>query len=156
MLLGAYFRKYKERFINKNKKVNWLLLVVFFVLYFVSKLVFVKFESLSYYQIVNQIILITLLYFILVCFSGIDSKLDNLPVKIKEAISFIAKITLEIYVVQYMIIPRLSFIFFPLNWFVITGTILVSAFVLYVVNNIVFVRIELMIYKSIQKNSNGG
>lgn len=149
MLLGVYFRQYKERFINKNKRLNWVILVMLFVFYFGSKLAFVKSEMLSPYQIINQIILFTLLYFVLRCFAGIDSKLEALPIKIKSAISFIAEITLEIYVVQYMIIPRLAFLVFPVNWAVITGTIIVSAFALHVVAGKVIAAIEIIIKKPI-------
>ena len=50
MLLGAYFREYKERFINKNKGLNWVILVMLFVFYFGSKLAFVKIEKMERYM----------------------------------------------------------------------------------------------------------
>ena len=65
------------------------------------------------------------------CFAGIDKKLENLPNKIKKTISFIAEITLEIYLVQYPIIPIFKDIIFPLNWVIITFVILASAFMLH-------------------------
>lgn len=76
-----------------------------------------------------------LLYFLLRCFAGINNTLENLPLKIKAIINFIARITLEIYVVQYAIIPRLSYLTFPFNWLVITSVIAISAFTLHIVTN---------------------
>ncbi|MEB4860644.1 acyltransferase family protein [Priestia megaterium] len=142
MLLGAYFRIYKEKFINNNRIIYWVASLVLFVIYFASKLAFVKFDTLSPYQILNQIVLFGLLYFVFRCFAGIDAMLEALPVKIKAIISFISMITLEIYVVQYVIIPRLAFLIFPLNWFLITSTIIVTAYLLHIISNSVIKGIE--------------
>lgn len=144
MLLGAYFRKYKEKFINKNRILNWTALAGLFIMYFISKLAFVKYDALSPYQIINQAILFALLYFLLRCFAGIDYKLEVLPIKIKAVINFIAKITLEIYVVQYEIIPRLTYLKFPLNWIAITGAIIVAAFILHIVTGKVIKSIKII------------
>ena len=63
---------------------------------------------------------------------SIDGKLTKLPSVIKSIISFVAKMTLEIYVVQYVIIDLVrGKLPFPVNWLVITGGILVSATVLH-------------------------
>lgn len=142
MLLGAYFKKYDGKYRNKNKVSNWIILPALFVVYFASKLSFLKFEMLIYYQIINQFILFLLLFYVLKCFAGIDYKLEVLPARIKNIMSYIAKITLEIYVVQYVIIPRLSYIVFPLNWFIITTSIILSASVLHIVSKNVISVIE--------------
>lgn len=66
------------------------------------------------------------------CFIGIDSKLEKLPGRIKVIFNYLSEITLEIYVVQYAIIPKLAKIsIFPINWIVITFTILAAASVLH-------------------------
>ncbi len=137
MLLGALFRKriYDNKK-NNNKMLNWIMLVILIVLYFASKLCFAK-NILVQYQIINQIILFALLYFIFRVFEGIDSKLEKLPTKIKNVITFIAQITLEIYLVQYKIIPLFRDLIFPINWFVITAMIIVSAYLLHIVTNII-------------------
>lgn len=142
MLLGAYFRKNDEKYRNKNRAINWMILSTIFVIYFGSKLSFSKLEMLSYYQIINQLILFLFLYYALKCFAGIDDKLEILPIKIKNIMGYIAKITLEIYVVQYVIIPRLSYIAFPLNWLVITAIIILSASVLHMVSKKIISVIE--------------
>ncbi len=131
MLLGAYFRKNNDRFLNDNKRYNWLILAVAIVVYAISKLAFVRFPELSSYQLVNQIVLFITLAYIMRCFAGIDGWLDALPKKLKAVFSFVSMITLEIYVVQYVIIRKLAFMVFPLNWIIITSMIILSAFLLH-------------------------
>ena len=61
-----------------------------------------------------------------------EQKLQKIPEIIKTIITLLSEITLEIYVVQYVLIdfirPHLSF---PLNWLAITFSILVAAFILH-------------------------
>jgi len=142
MLMGAYFRQNKEKFLNKNKVSNWIITGSLLCAYFASKLIFTKFDSLSYMQILNQYILIATLFFILKSFAGIDGKLEKLPKYVKGIISFISQITLEIYLVQYVIIPRLAHIVFPLNWLIITAIIIVSAFLLHKISTLCIDGIE--------------
>lgn len=128
MLLGAYFKTNLEKFQNKIKLSDWVLCIVSFVLYFASKLIFTKMESISELQIVNQFILLVLLYFTLKCFAGIDSVLEKMPKWLNKTVTYLAEITLEIYVVQYAIIPLFAQIApFPVNWIIITGSILAVA-----------------------------
>lgn len=61
---------------------------------------------------------------------SIDSWLEKLPKWIKAVITFISGTTLEIYLVQIGIIDKLNFLPFPLNWLLITGVIVVLAFIL--------------------------
>ena len=132
MLLGAYFKQNFEEF--KNKFRIWDLIIAFavFVLYFITKIMLSKAKMPSEFQVINQAVLIALLYMVMKCFAGIDSRLEKMPFPIKKIITLISEITLEIYVVQYAIIPRLAGCFgFPVNWIVITGAILVSATLLH-------------------------
>ncbi|WCM14580.1 acyltransferase family protein [Priestia filamentosa] len=153
MLLGAYFRINKERFMDSNRIMNWVALLLTFIAYFGSKLTFVKFDQLSDYQIINQVILIGLLYFVFKSFAGIDTRLEKLPNKIKGIIAFVSSITLEIYMVQYVIIPKFSTIVFPLNWIVITFVIVLSAYLLHVISQAIIKSIERIINK--KSNSRG-
>lgn len=134
MLLGAYFRQNNEK--HRNKFAWWIPVFAFiaFVLYFASKLLFSRKESLASLQIINQIILFVLLYLVFRLFSSIDGKLEKLPGWIKAVITFISEITLEIYVVQYVLIDAIRPLMgFPLNWVVLTASILASATVLHYV-----------------------
>ncbi len=134
MLLGAYFKKEDHIFRNKFSW-RWVWLTVLSLgVYFVSKIVFSKSEVLSEFQIINQILIFGLLYCLLRLFSGLDGKLEKMPVWIRNCISFVAGITLEIYVVQYVLIDALRGIaVFPLNWMIVTGSIILSALLLHLV-----------------------
>lgn len=128
MLLGAYFKEKSEEYKDKFSFKALIGAVVSFVAYFGSKLFFSSVEGFSQYQAVNQLLVLILLGFIFRFAMGMDDKLEKLPAFIKAVISFVAKITLDIYVVQYALIdfirPKLSF---PVNWIVLTASILVSA-----------------------------
>lgn len=132
MLLGAYFRENDIKY--RNKSSIWALVgfILAFIGYFASKLAFTKISSISFLQPINQIILLVLLYYFLRLFSGLDSKLERFPKWINKVVSFIASITLEIYVVQYVIEEQLAQVAsFPINWLILTSTILVSAVALH-------------------------
>ena len=135
MLMGLYFRINHSRYVNHKKASNWVLLLISLIVYFVTKLVFVKFEDLSQFQIVNQITLFIALYYIFKCFASIDGQLVKMPNIIRTVVAFIAKITLQIYAVQYVIIPKFANVVFPLNWIIITSMIVISAYILYFVGN---------------------
>ncbi len=133
MLLGAIFRQKNDKYININKKTNWVILFLCIIIYFGGKIIFSK-KIIVEYQLLNQIILFITLYWFFRCFSGINIKLENLPTKIKKIINFLAEITLEIYVVQYPLIPLFDKLPFPINWILVTTTILVSAYILHIIS----------------------
>ena len=55
-----------------------------------------------------------------------------MPAILKSIITFIAGITLEIYIVQYVLIDLFRNIaVFPLNWIIITASIILAAVVLH-------------------------
>lgn len=139
MLLGAWFRQNDSRFRSATKKthlINTAILAFAFVLYFSTKLIFSRMPSLSQFQIINQVLIFGLLWSLLRWASPLDKKLECLPVFIKHCIEFIAARTLEIYVVQYVLIDLIRPYFgFPLNWLVLTGAILVAASLLHCVCN---------------------
>lgn len=137
MLLGAYFKDNMEKYRNKKSVVSWIFLPVLFVGYFASKLIFSRVDSIANFQIVNQVILFALLIITFRCFMSIDSWLEKLPKWIKAVITFISGITLEIYLVQIGIIDKLNFLPFPLNWLLITGVIVILAFILNKISTLV-------------------
>lgn len=132
MLLGAWFKKNQEKFHNKFYWWVPTATVVAFVVYFASKLFFSKYSAYSSFQIVNQVFIFAVLFFSFWLFASLDGKLAKLPKAVKAPISFIAGMTLEIYVVQSVLIDFLRPHFgFPLNWLVITASILLAAFALH-------------------------
>lgn len=132
MWIGAYFRINLPKYRNKNRVVNWIALICLLPVYFVSKIAFSKYAVLSNFQILNQYILLLLLWFVFRCFAGIDGKLESLPQWTKKIIGFISEITLEIYMVQIGIIPFFAkLVPFPLNWLILTSVIVGGAFLLH-------------------------
>lgn len=104
------------------------------VFYVASKTAFIHYQTISQFQILNQIVLFGLLYVIMRAFARMNNWLESLGDKIKFSIEFIASLTLEIYLVQYVVISRLSWMVFPLNWLAITVSILLLAWLLKTAN----------------------
>lgn len=133
MLMGLYFRVNHAKYVNRKKLSNWVLLLSSLLVYFATKLAFVKIEEISQFQIINQVTLFATLYLVFKCFASIDAQLLKAPRIVRTSVAFIAQITLQIYSVQYVIIPKFAYIAFPLNWIVITSTIIISAYILYLI-----------------------
>lgn len=133
MLLGAVFRQ------NYNSQKNvgngkWYVFATgtLFLLYFASKMLFSQKNNLASFQIINQILIFSLLYCVLKVFSIYNAFFEKMPASINGVVVFLSKITLEIYVVQYVIIDLVKQINlpFPINWFVLTVCIVVVAYML--------------------------
>lgn len=156
LLLGGLFRQYDKKY--KNYFRIWFLLggIIFFCLYFFTKLLFVRKNNLASYQFLNQMVLFVLLYFIFCIFAGLDKYLEQLPQYVKIVINFISSITLEIYIVQYVMIGIIRNIGlrFPLNWLVVTCSILISAWVLHCFCHIIQDYSEKYLNKMLNNNSN--
>ncbi len=135
MLLGAWFRQNDEKFRGSKQKkhiIDTSLLLLTFVLYFASKLLFARIPGLSCFQIVNQLLIFALLWMFLRWAAALDYKFEKCPAWLKAVIEFIAARTLEIYVVQYVLIDLVRpLLGFPLNWFALTGAILAAAALLH-------------------------
>lgn len=134
ILIGVYFKVNLDKYRNKNHILNWILLVVGAGVYFVSKILFSRYTALAPFQIINQYVLLFVLWMVFCCFAGIDGKLEALPAWIKKIIGILSDITLEIYVVQIGIIPFFAKLLpFPLNWIVLTSVIVGGALALHFV-----------------------
>lgn len=131
MMTGLWFRHDKERFLGKGKVWPWLAALVLFAAYFVSKLAFSRGMIGSQYQFLNQVILLLLLLCLFRGFVGLEDKLHRMPEKLHRAMIFVAGFAFEIYLVQYVLIPRLNIGPFPVNFLLVSGTIFMSALVLH-------------------------
>lgn len=152
MLLGAWFRQNDKKFRNSFKLWYPLATFVTFVLYFGSKLVFSRKSDLSDFQIVNQFAIYALLFFMFLTFAGLDAKLEKMPALLKNIVQFLSSITLEIYLVQYVLIRVIRPIGrFPLNWICITSSIIISAFILHKCCDLIYKGIELSVKKITDK-----
>lgn len=132
MLLGAYFKQCGEAMTTRFRAKYLWGTVICFVLYFASKIVFSRYSLMSYFQILNWFAIFALLYYFFALFASLEKKYQKSPKWFKVITSYLAAITLEIYVVQYVIIDLIRPILpFPLNWIVLTTSILVAATVLH-------------------------
>ena len=143
MLLGAYFKQREEKVLSVYRAGNLIGMAIFLVVYFASKMLFSKMQSLSVLQILNWFTIFGLLYFIFALFAGLESKLSATPRWIKALASYLAAMTLEIYVVQSVLIDLIrAHLSFPLNWFALTASILVAATILHFVSGWVIKGID--------------
>lgn len=148
MLLGAWFRQNDSKFRNKFKTWYPIAVIGMFLIYFASKLLFSHRQSLAKLQIVNQLAIFTLLVLMFMTFAGLDSKLEKMPRWIKIIINFLSSITLEIYLVQYVLIDLIRPIgHFPVNWIVLTASIIGVAFLLHIVCKLIYKLIDIIIKK---------
>lgn len=132
MLLGAYFRiKVNRQPLNKVHFFYWVGIAGLICIYFISKLSFVHIPKLAPWQIINQIFLLILLFCLFRGFTGLEFYFSTLGKYPKKIITYLADRTLEIYLVQYVIIAEINIGKFPLNWFLITFSILFSAHILH-------------------------
>ncbi len=133
MLLGAYFRENRERFENRFKIKDVFLTIVAAGAYFGSKIFFSRTNELVGMQFINQVAVFILLFALFKLIAGIDYKLVSLPDRIKRIICFIAEMTLEIYLVQEVLLKMKNYFVFPLNWMLLTSSILTVAWLLHVI-----------------------
>ena len=69
-----------------------------------------------------------------------------------DNIEFISKLTLEIYVVQYVLIDviRSRHLPFPVNWIFITASVIISAFILHTVCDFMYKSVDKLIKKEVK------
>lgn len=147
MLLGAWFRQNDQKLRNKFRWIYPIAAFLSFLAYFASKLLFVHRTNLASFQFLNQIAIFLVLFFLFRTFCGLDGMLERIPIRVKKIIQLLSDITLEIYLVQYVIIDavRNFNLMFPLNWFVLTASILLSAFILHKVWGLMSGSVEKML-----------
>ena len=120
------------------------MLLVSLVVYFGSKIAFSKIPSISFWQILNQFSILAVLYFTFAVFMGFENQIKKLPAWINKSVGFLAKMTLHIYLVQFVIIRRLESLPFPVNFLVTTAAILVAACAVYYVEYFIKKGISLL------------
>ena len=135
MLIGAKFNESKYLYLNKKEDKGLLKIIVPFIIYFASKLVLSKYQNISMYQILNQYIILILMFYIFRYFISLEDKIKQLPKYIYKFIKLLSDITLEIYLVQSVIIAQFENYAFPINFIVITSIILGSAYLVYLIKN---------------------
>lgn len=147
MVLGLHFRWRCQKNDCLQLKPSVKLFIggfVLLVLYFSSKMMFVNYERMADYQILNQVILYCLLYVLFLLFMSLEKKLKDVEhTKLWKLIKFISDRTLEIYLVQYVILEHLKIGPFPINWLLLTSTIALAAIVLRWLSQLVIKQIRI-------------
>lgn len=155
MLTGRLFKKYMDEF-KQLKWWNVVLLFVSLVVYFGTKILFSKIAGIAFLQILNQLSILAVLYFLFATFIGLEEKLAKIPAWINNIVKFISSITLQIYIVQFVIIRALENLVFPLNLLATTVAILAVASVVYFVEYFIRKGIEQRLEKAKKMESGHG
>lgn len=147
MLLGLHYR-WRSNHCNGEyeplKLIEVIICFCFLGLYFTSKIIFVKVASLSEFQIINQVVLWGLLYVLFDIFMKLEPKLIKAEkTKVWTFVKFFSDRTLEIYLVQYVILDYCKVGPFPINWLILTSIILGSAVVLRWQSQLIIKRIKI-------------
>lgn len=147
MILGLHYRWRSQQCNDEYKPLSKLEIgggILLLGVYFASKMLFVKMPSISVFQIANQMVLWALLYVLFDIFMKLEPKLRNIEEsKVWTCIKFVSDRTLEIYLVQYVILDYCKIGPFPLNWLLLTTTIILAAVILRWVSQQVITRIKL-------------
>ena len=151
MLTGALFRKHYDKFTNFKVK-NVVFLPLSAVVYFVSKFAFSRWEVIAPLQILNQFVILIVLYFIFTLLISLESKLAKVPNKINGIVKYVGGLTLQIYLVQFVIIKSFKGLIFPLNLAVVVILILAFASLVYFIEYAV--RKFITAYKTNKKVKN--
>lgn len=143
MLFGAYLRKFG---IKKAKRTQIVLYgissVVILAIYFLATKIIRGNVDLYPVQIIVQIMLLFGISFFVCAAYLLEDWFRKWPVWLLKPINFVAALTLEIYVIQKPIIQALSKIAFPINWLLITVTIIACAVILRIAINAVIICVE--------------
>lgn len=134
MLLGAWFR-INDSTIRNSRNILWPIgTFVSAIIYTITKIALTSAWISLNLQFINQLTLFILLFFIFRTVASYDSFLVNLSNPIKRSITLISTLTLEIYIVQSVIITQFQNSYtFPSNWIITSVAILLSAWVLHIV-----------------------
>ena len=154
MLLGALLREKYESADQKITRFNVASFLVLLVCYFGGKVSLSQFESVSQFQCFLPVTLVLLVYSIAVLaiklekngfFASIHGGLNKLVV-------FVSTITLEIYVGQSLVIKKLEHLSFPVDFVLVTGLILVYAWMMHQCSSLIQNRLnKLLRFKTIAR-----
>ncbi len=133
MLLGAYIRERYETISKKITLLEVIGLVLSFAGYFAGKKLIVRYTELSVLQLAFPILTVLSVCCISLLFVKLEKRgfFENRSGIVDKPMKFVAAISLEIYLGQYPIIARFCTLAFPLNFIVVTGLILIYAYLVH-------------------------
>ncbi len=136
MLIGATFKRHAESF-SKFKWQNLMLLVASLIVYFYTKILFDKKILWAWLQITNQFAILFALTMIFVVAISLEDTLVKFNTLWKSFVKFVASITLQIYIVQFIVIRKFENLLFPINFLVVTTLIFIFASVVYALEYVI-------------------
>lgn len=142
MLIGVWFKENRHRIVVSRSMI-YIGTVLSAVLYFVTKIFFSRSKRFLDCQIFNQYSILLLLVFILLLFlhdNRIGNLCERLPKKIQNILKYISELTLEVYLVQFLILKWVGSmqVSSPIKFICAIVFIFVGACVLHFLTNKVF------------------
>ena len=128
MMLGVNLREKYDTIEKTISPAEWAGTAILFVGYFAGKVLVSRYAALSNVQFLSPMLLIMLVWQISRIFIKLEKRgLLESAGKWNRLAKFLSSLTLEIYLVQNVIIHHLSTLPFPVDFIVVTGLILVAA-----------------------------
>ncbi len=138
MLMGALYKKCRKNFLGGVDLTPKILLTVgCLVAYFASKVIFSRVEALLPLQVVNQLVILVTLFSVFDLFMSLEHVFKKIPEKVNLVVKHISNITLQIYIVQFIVIKYCEKIPFPINLIVVTLAIIAVATLLYYIEDLI-------------------
>ena len=129
MLLGALIKKHSHKF-GQFKIYKPFVTVAGAGLYFVSKILVSKINAFLPIQVISQMAILIALFLIFDLLMSLENKFQKLPI-LGGVAKHISNITLQIYIVQFVVIAYLKKLVFPLNLVIVVICIIAGASALY-------------------------
>ena len=153
MLLGALFKKHAEKF-TKFNICKLILAIGGLFAYIASKLLVSKIDAVLKLQVINQFIIFIALFLVFNLFISLEPAFKKISPLVNRCVKHISNITLQVYLVQFVIIAHLKNLVFPVNLIVIIVAILAAAFALYYIEYFIRKGISGLIAKGKKEKSN--
>ncbi|MFQ7290329.1 MAG: hypothetical protein ACLRPV_16340 [Lacrimispora saccharolytica] len=131
--MGAWFRENYERIGNNITVANYVLFGSFTIVYFLGKLLISRVIELSVIQCFLPVVLLIYIYSIAMIFVKLEKNniLEMIGRKANNFVGFISKITLEIYLGQFLVFWVFNGLEFPISFIVVTAAIILYAWIIH-------------------------
>lgn len=146
VLIGAFFKKHQSDF-GKFKISKLVITGGFLAIYFASKIIISRVAYLLNLQILNQFVILITLFLVFDLFMSVEPLFQKIPKKLNCVVKHISNITLQIYVVQFIVIKYCAEISFPLNLITVIIAIVLAATLLYYIEFLIRKAIEFICEK---------
>ena len=156
MLFGAYIRENYDKIGDKISLWNVVSFICLGMLYFICKKILTSVADASMIQCVLPIIVVLFILSLNILFIKIEKKriFEAANKSIKALVTFIAGISLEVYLVQYVIIDHFSGLAFPINFVVVTGIILLCAYITNRATRFIQMPLDRLLYAGAKQKEN--